>query len=400
MIAHRRRSPLLAAVLVVLVAAPWAQARADGQTVRIGWLSQAGKRSWPLSYLDQPPDDEGVQGARLGIADDNTTGRFTGQTFALNERIAPEGGVAAAFHELTAKGMRLVLTGLDAAQLLALAPLPDAARATIFNTSAPDDRLRGADCRANILHVVPSRAMLADALVQYLVIKRWNDLLLVVGHGDGDHEFAADIRHAAAKFGAHIVAEKPWTFIPGARRTDTGHFAIEAEVARFTEGIRYDVLVVADEEDAFGDELSYRTFAPRPIAGTQGLAPSAWARPHEQWGATQLQNRFLRQAKRWMDDRDYAAWLAVRAIGEAATRSKSTDPAVISAFMRGDRFELAAYKGAPLSFRSWDGQLRQPILLADARSLVSVSPQPGFLHQFSALDTLGIDKPESKCRGG
>ena len=400
MIARRHSVSVLVAVLAILVTAPLADLGAHGQTLPIGWLSQAGKRSWPASYLDQPPADEGLQGARLGIADDNTTGRFTGQTFALIESVASEGGLAAAFHELTAKGMRLVLTGLDAAQLLALAPLPDAARATIFNTAAPDDRLRGADCRANILHVVPSRAMLADALVQYLVIKRWNDLLLVVGHGDGDHEFAADIRHAAAKFGAHIVAEKPWTFIPGARRTDTGHFAIEAEVARFTEGIRYDVLVVADEEDAFGDELSYRTFSPRPIAGTQGLAPSAWARPHEQWGATQLQNRFLRQAKRWMDDRDYAAWLAVRAIGEAATRSKSTDPAVISAFMRGDRFELAAYKGAPLSFRSWDGQLRQPILLADARSLVSVSPQPGFLHQFSALDTLGIDKPESKCRGG
>jgi hypothetical protein len=42
--------------------------------------------------------------------------------------------------------------------------------------------------------------------------------------------------------------------------------------------------------------------------------------------------------------------------------------------------------------------LRQPVLLADARSLVSVSPQPGFLHQFSELDTLGIDQPETKCR--
>jgi hypothetical protein len=26
-----------------------------------------------------------------------------------------------------------------------------------------------------------------------------------------------------------------------------------------------------------------------------------------------------------------------------------------------------------------------------------VSPQPGFLHQFSELDTLGIDRPETKC---
>jgi ABC transporter substrate binding protein (PQQ-dependent alcohol dehydrogenase system) len=291
-----------------------------------------------------------------------------------------------------------VVTDLAAPELLSVADLPEAAPATIFDIAAPDDRLRGEDCRANILHLLPSRAMLADALVQYLVAKRWSNLLLVVGHGEGDRELAGDFQHAAKKFQAHIVKEKPWTFVPGARRTDTGHFAIQAEVARFTQGISYDVLVVADEEDEFGDNLSYRTFDPRPVAGTQGLVPSAWARPHEQWGATQLQDRFLRQAKRWMTDRDYAAWMAVRAVGEAATRAQSADPAAISAFLRSDRFELAAYKGARLSFRSWDGQLRQPILLADARSLVSVSPQPGFLHQYSELDTLGIDKPETKCR--
>ena len=392
---------MLVAVLIAVTGMPAAEVYADGQTVQIGWLSQAIKRTLPLSYLDQPPEDEGLQGARLGIADNNTTGHFTGQSFELVESIAPEDGdVAAAFRDLAAKSVRLVVTDIGAPELLSVASLPEAAQATIFNTGASDDRLRGEDCRANIFHLLPSRAMLADGLIQYLVAKRWPDLLLVVGHGEGDREFAGDIRHAAQKFQAHIVKEKPWTFVPGARRTDTGHFAIQAEVARFTQGISYDVLVVADEEDEFGDDLSYRTFDPRPVAGTQGMVPSAWARPHEQWGATQLQDRFLHQAKRWMTDRDYAAWMAVRAIGEAATRSHSTDPATISAFMRSDRFELAAYKGARLSFRVWDGQLRQPILLADARSLVSVSPQPGFLHQFSELDTLGIDKPETKCRMG
>jgi ABC transporter substrate binding protein (PQQ-dependent alcohol dehydrogenase system) len=374
---------------------------ADETTVPIGWLSQTTKRTLPLSYLDQPPQDEGIQGARLGIADDATTGRFTGQSFTLTETIVPEGGdVVAGLRELSAKGVRLVVSDLTAPALLSVAGLPEATAITFFDTGSADDRLRGEDCRANILHLLPSRAMLADALVQYLVAKRWQDLLLVVGHGDGDREFAADLQHAALKFQAHIVQKKPWAFVPGARRTDTGHFAIQAEVARFTQGISYDVLVVADEADEFGDDLSYRTFDPRPVAGTQGLVPSAWARPHEQWGATQLQDRFLHQAKRWMTDRDYAAWMAVRAIGEAATRSKSADPAAIIAFMRSDRFELAAYKGARLSFRSWDGQLRQPVLLADARSLVSVSPQPGFLHQFSELDTLGVDKPETKCRMG
>jgi ABC transporter substrate binding protein (PQQ-dependent alcohol dehydrogenase system) len=394
---------LLFAVAIGVGATPSGSALAEGQTVQIGWLAQLVKRTLPLTYLDQPPEDEGIQGARLGIADDNTTGHFTGQSFELVESIAPEDGdVAVAFRDLTAKGIRLIVTDLAAPELLALAGLTEAGAATIFNTAAAEDRLRGEDCRANILHLLPSRAMLADALVQYLVTppRHWPDLLLVVGYGEGDREFAADIRHAAQKFGAHVVKEKPWTFVPGARRIDTGHFAIQAEVARFTQSISYDVLVVADEEDEFGNDLPYRTFDPRLVAGTQGLVPSAWARPHEQWGATQLQERFLHQAKRWMTDRDYAAWMAVRAIGEAATRSKSTDPAAIVTFMRSDRFELAAYKGARLSFRSWDGQLRQPILLADARSLVSVSPQPGFLHQFSELDTLGIDKPETKCRMG
>jgi len=392
---------LLLAALTMVAAVPTVDIYADEQTLQIGWLSQPVKRTLPLSYLDQPPEDEGIAGARLGIADNNTTGHFTGQSFGLVERVvAEDGDVVTAFRDLAARGISLVVADFAAAELLSIATLPEAAPATIFDTAAPDDRLRGEDCRGNLLHLLPSRAMLADALVQYLVAKRWSNLLLVVGHGEGDQEFAADFRHAAQKFQAHIVTEKPWTFVPGARRTDTGHFAIQAEVARFTQGVSYDVLAVADEEDEFGDYLSYRTFDPRPVAGTQGLVPSAWARPHEQWGATQLQDRFLHQAKRWMTDRDYAAWMAVRAIGEAATRSKSSDPATISAYLRGDRFELAAYKGARLSFRSWDGQLRQPILLADARSLVSVSPQPGFLHQFSELDTLGIDKPETKCRMG
>jgi len=385
--------------LGTLVALLAANAHAGEETMQIGWLSRAVHRSLPLSYLDQPPPDEGVQGARLGIADNNTTGRFTGQSFELAEAVVPEDGdIAGGFRELAAKGIRLVVTDLAASELLTVAGLPEAASATFFDAATADDRLRGEDCRNNILHLLPSRAMLADALVQYLVAKRWRDLLLAVGHGEGDEEFAADIRHAAQKFQARIVQEKSWTFIPGARRTDTGHFAIQAEVARFTQGITYDVLVVADEGDEFGDELSYHTFDPRPVAGTQGLVPSAWARPHEQWGATQLQNRFLRQANRWMTDRDYGAWMAVRAIGEGSVRSNSADPDKITGFIHSDRFELAAFKGARLSFRPWDGQLRQPVLLADARALVSVSPQPGFLHQFSELDTLGIDKPETKCR--
>jgi ABC transporter substrate binding protein (PQQ-dependent alcohol dehydrogenase system) len=369
---------------------------AGGET--IVYLALAQHRTYPETYLDQPADDEGIQGARLAIADDNTTGRFTGQNFRLQEALAPdEAGVIAAFQSALAAGQRNFVTDLPAPLLLRVADLGQAAGATLIDATDADDSLRGADCRRDVLHVLPSRAMLADALMQYLVVKNWRHIMLVTGKTAGDALYAQAIRTAAHKFLIGIVADKPWTFNPAAQQADTGHFEVNTEVAKLTEGYSYDVLVVADEADDFGDALSYRGFTPRPVAGTQGLTPTAWSRVYDEIASTQLQARFLHQAKRWMSDRDYGAWLAVRAFGEAATRSASTDPAAIAAYLHSPAFTLAGYKGPPLSFRPWDGQLRQPVLLVDDRSLVSVSPQPGFLHQFYETDTLGVDQPESTC---
>ena len=74
----------------------------------------------------------------------------------------------------------------------------------------------------------------------------------------------------------------------------------------------YDIMIVADESQVFGDYLPYRTWDPRLVAGTQGLVPTAWHRSTEQWGGTQLQHRFTAAAKRWMYERDYTAWEGVR----------------------------------------------------------------------------------------
>ncbi len=98
-----------------------------------------------------------------------------------------------------------------------------------------------------------------------------------------------------------------------------------------------------------------------------------------------------------MLSKDMSAWTAVRAVGEAATRTNGDDPKKISDYIRSDDFSVAAFKGQKLTFRKWNLQLRQPILLGDAKSVVSTSPQEGYLHQVSELDTLGIDQPETKC---
>jgi ABC transporter substrate binding protein (PQQ-dependent alcohol dehydrogenase system) len=95
---------------------------------------------------------------------------------------------------------------------------------------------------------------------------------------------------------------------------------------------------------------------------------------------------------------DGQSWVAARMIGEAATRTRTADPKAMLAYITGPEFTLAAFKGQGLTLRDWNLQLRQPILLSDGRVIVSVSPQEGFLHQFSELDTLGYDRPETRCR--
>ena len=330
---------------------------------------------------------------RMAIAENNTTGRFMKQRFDLREKIVPvRGDVVAAFKELVGGGHRFIVANLSPGSLLRVADLPEAKDVVIFNAGTPDDILRNEQCRANILHTIPSRAMMADALAQYLVWKRWPKWFLVVGRRKEDRLFAEALKRAANRFGAKIVTEKVWAFGPDARRT------AKLEVPVFTQGVDYDVLIAADEIGEFGEYLMYRTWDPRLVAGTQGLVPTTWDRAHEQWGSAQLQSRFLKTFKRWMNQLDYTVWAAIRAIGEGATRSQSNQFKDIMDYIHNEKFVLAGFKGQKLTFRDWNGQLRQPILLATPKAVVSVSPQKGFLHQRTHLDTLGYDKSESSCR--
>jgi ABC transporter substrate binding protein (PQQ-dependent alcohol dehydrogenase system) len=339
-------------------------------------------------------------GARQALSENQTTGRCLQHDSQLIERIVPQDGdLVAAFQAALDAGERLFIADLRAEQLLQLAPLADAAGALLLNARAPDDVLRTEDCHPSILHVAPSRAMKADALAQYLIWKQWPRWFLMHGTKPGDLAFADAVRRAAGRFGAEIVEEREYAFVEFARRTDSGHAQIQRQMPVLTQDVaEHDVLVVADESDIFGEYLPYQTWDPRPVVGTQGLVPTAWSRVHEQWGGTQVQRRFEKFSGRWMTERDYNAWLAMRILGEAVTRSQSTEAAVLHDYLMSDAFEIAAFKGQGLTVRPWNQQLRQPILLANPRVLVSVSPQDQFLHQRTPLDTLGYDEPESACR--
>jgi len=371
---------------------------ADSIEIGIGYLRRAGLKQ-TLSLVEQPSANDGVAGARLAIEDNNTTGRFLNQHFTLEEvRLKDGDDPAKAATALADRNIGFIIADLPGDALLKAADAVRGRGSVLFNAGAIDDRLREEDCRSNVIHVAPTRSMLADGLAQYLVWKQWKRWLMLVGSHQEDKLYAEALRRAAARFGAKIVQERVFEDTGGARRTDSGVTMIQRQMPVFTQQApAYDILIAADENEVFAPYLPFRTWDPRPVAGSAGLEPNSWDAAHDQWGAVQIQNRFLKLNSRHMTALDMQAWTAGRMIGEAASRVNSGDRKAVLAFMTGTDFSIAAFKGQALTLRSWNLQLRQPILLGDGRMVVSVSPQEGFLHQFSELDTLGVDQPETKC---
>ncbi len=388
---------ILVAVAVLLVSCG-AGLSEPALEIKIGYLGETPSRI-RLSLIDVPAANDGLAGAQLAAEDDNATGRFLNQHYTLIEKVLGEGeDPVAAMNALADQGVAFIVTSLDADLLLKVADAGQARGETLINASALDERLREQDCRANVIHVAPTRSMLADALAQYLIWKKWNKWLLLTGSHPKDALFAEALRHAATRFGGKIVEEREFKDTGGARRTDSGVAEIQRQMPVLTQSApAYDVLVAADESEVFAGYLPYRTWDPRPVAGSAGLVPDTWNAAFDQWGAVQLQNRFTKQFQRAMTAQDMQAWTSVRMIGEAAIRTGSADPVKMLAYIKSPAFSVAAFKGQKLTLRDWNWQLRQPILLFDGRNTVSVSPQEGFLHQVSTLDTLGLDRPETKC---
>jgi len=358
--------------------------------VRIGYLGYRPDPGPLLSNIIPEPADAGLQGAELAVVDSNSTGRFLKQAFTLASTHvdSPEALLLAAKAQHD-QGLRLFVVNAPAASLRALsAALPDS---LLFNAGSPDDSLRSSQCLGNVLHSLPSRAMLADALAQFLVLRKWQRALLVVGQTEDDQAYAAALRRAVKRFGVQLVAEKTWRFDNDQRRS------AQADMPLFTQTAEYDVVLVADERGDFGEYLPYQTWYPRPVAGTQGLTPTGWHKTVETFGAAQLQKRFEAQAGRWMNDRDFAAWMAVRSIASAVSKLRQAEPRALQQLLLSDQLPLDGFKGRKLSYRPWNGELRQPIPLVQPRALVSTSPQEGFLHPFNEMDSLGFDKPEVTC---
>ncbi|HEV7247314.1 MAG TPA: ABC transporter substrate-binding protein [Shinella sp.] len=370
----------------------WASSAAAEIAIQMTYLRQEVEMPPVLSNLDPVPQDRGIAGAEVALTDTETTGSFMGHNYNLDlVSVEPGGDFLAAARKILAAS-KIIFLDAPPEAILAIADLPEARGVLLFNVASGAKRLRDGDCRANVLHAMAEDAMRTDALMQVLKARRWTRTVLIVGPKPEDRAFAETLRASAAKFGVDVLASKDWTFDTDLRR------AAGQEIPLFTQDFPdHDVLLIADEADDFARYVQDNTWLPRPVAGSDGLRGEGWAPVLEQWAAVQLQNRFEKAAGREMGSRDYAAWAALRTIGEAVTRTNTADPAVLRAFILSDKFALDGFKGRSLSYRAWDGQLRQPMAVVNARALVELAPLDGYLHQTNEMDTLGLDRPESAC---
>jgi ABC transporter substrate binding protein (PQQ-dependent alcohol dehydrogenase system) len=341
----------------------------------------------PLRPLGRP-----FVGAEVAIEESVQIGDVIGVDFAL-ERMAGASvdELAAAVEEWAGEGIHFVIADLPAAELLDLADRFRGRDLVIFNATNFEDDLRGVNCRANLVHMVPSFAMLSDALVQYLVSKNWREMLVLQGPLDGDEQFVAALERSAQRFGATVSEVRPFVLTNDPRQRE------QSNVALVTQGASYDVVVVADTDGEFGRYVPYQTQEPRPVVGTAGLVPEVWHWSWERHGAPQLNSRFEQASGRRMAGVDWGTWASVKAVVQSVLRSRSTEFEPVREFMLGERMNLDGFKGNPMSVRAWDHQVRQPILLSIGNAVIARAPLEGFLHQTNDLDTLGFDAPETEC---
>lgn len=385
---------IAAAALALILAGAGAVSAAETPVFKVLYLSRAGDPAYEehraytgLMLRDRKPP---VDGARLAMAESRIRGRALGLRFELEEQELEPGADAVAVVAAAAPGA--VLLDLPLAEFEAVTTALGArGDLVLFNVRHPEDRLRGTGCAPALLHTLPSRAMLADALAQFLAKRGWSRILALVGEDAASSDAASAFERSARKFGLRIVQRQVFELTNDPRRRE------QSNVALMTGGAEHDVVFVADEIGEFGRYVPYATYAPRPVVGSEGLRPVAWHWTWERHGAPQLNQRFERKVGRRMADEDWAAWAAVRAMVEAVTRTRSTDIATLREFIESDDFTLDLYKGVPGGFRRWSGQLRQPILLAVHNAVIASAPFEEFLHQVNTLDTIGIDRPETEC---
>ncbi len=349
----------------------------------------------PRAYagIETRPRHRPVAGANIAIRDSKFKARALGLKLNLVHRSADDvDGLLAALDALVAEDdARFVLVDADADALSRLSEHAKGRDIVLFNISEQGDELRAGQCSANLMHTIASRSMLTDAMAQFLVASRWHEILVLRGEFPEDAEITTAFQASAKKFGLKITDVRDFVLGNDPRVREKNNIAL------MTQGVDYDAVFVADSLGEVSRYIPYQTADPRPVVGSEGLVAGMWHWAWERHGAPQLNQRFEKRNERRMLGTDWAAWVAVKAVIEALARSGVTEFSGVHDYLMGGEIVIDGYKGTPSSFRPWDNQLRQPILLHTANAVIARAPIAGFLHKDEYMDTLGYDKAEKRC---
>lgn len=369
------------------------------------WYAPAQAAPWNVTLIEQA-DNPKLERSRLeraylghpggsaadGIAVALDEAQFELEAGSASVKLKTEQAVSleaakAAAQRAEKAGAALLVVSLPSEWVALLAA---SVKIPVLNVAAAADALREKDCLVNLYHLLPAERMRADALAQALVARKWTQVLVLTGPTPQDAERSTVALAALKRYGSKTVAVKPFKL-----STDPRERAL-ANVTLLTANLTYDVVWVIDSDGEFARGLPYNTALPRPVVGDAGLVALAWQHQFERFGAPQVSRRFAKAAKRPMTGHDWAAWMAGKAIIAAATSTQKLDGASVHAALLGA--SLDGSKGVAMQFRTWDRQLRQPVLLSDGQGVVATLPLEGVLHPRNTLDTLGADEPEKLCK--
>jgi ABC transporter substrate binding protein (PQQ-dependent alcohol dehydrogenase system) len=385
---------LQVAVILVFLAG---QALADDK-LSIVYLSRDGDPTYlqqksytGLKLKEKHPPLSGVKAA---VKEAKIPGRAAGLKFELVEhRLASEDGAADAVQaQLAIDPDRVFILDLPLADIEQLAAShATGAETVMFNIRQPSDALRAEKCSPALFHTIASTSMQTDAVAQFLGKMNWRNVLVLASPSKEDVEVAKAFTASIKKFGLKIAATREFVNSNDPREREKNRPRL------LTSGADYDVIFLADHEGEFGRYLAYNTYLPRPVIGAEGVHSSSWHWTWERNGAPQLNQRIRKFAKGNPSSHDWAGWVAVRSVVQAAIKSASVHPGDLRKTLRSNDFTVDMYKIGPGSFRRWDQQLRQPVLLHTHNAVIGTAPFDGFLHRFNTFDTLGFDEAERRC---
>lgn len=342
------------------------------------------------------PAGRAIDGVRLAADDSAFELNAAGLELVVREVVLPSAAaLPKALADLKAARVQHVVADLPAPELRALVQAAPTVLggAMVFNTGLDDDTLRGAQCAAHLLHTYPSRAMLSDAMAQYLAARNWRKTLVLQGPLPGDALLVDAFNRSAKRYGVRATSVKPFKLTGDPRERELGNVRLLTGSDR-----EHEVVTVLDSDGEFARTVPYATQLPRPVVGSSGLVAVPWHPLWERNGGPQLSRRFAKMAGRPMGGHDWAAWLAGRAVATVLAEMPKAPVAQQLKALRGGAVGVDGFKGPRLSFRAWDGQLRQPVMLSHVDGVVGLAPLDGVLHPKEVMDTLGVDEAESACK--